>query len=135
MLQDLYSVTMSNIKVALIEDDKAIVEMYLMRFNLSGGYEVKVANDGASGLELLKSFEPDVILLDMMMPKMSGVETLTKLRKLPNGKKYKVIALTNMKDEDTVAQIRKLGVEDYIVKAEQAPSVIEERIKRVINTN
>jgi two-component system chemotaxis response regulator CheY len=123
---------MSTIKVALIEDDAAIVQMYTMRFELSGGYDVKVANNGAEGLEVVQSFNPDIILLDMMMPKMSGIETLTRLRKLPGGKKLKIIALTNMKDEDTIAKIRKLKVQDYIVKAELSPSQLEEHIHRAL---
>lgn len=121
----------SPIKIALIEDDAAIVHMYTVRFGFSKDLEVKVANDGASGLELIQSYNPDVVLLDMMMPKMSGVETLTRLRALPDGARYKVIALTNMKDDDTTARVRDLGVQDYLVKAEVAPDQIEARIRQL----
>lgn len=123
---------MKNIKVALIEDDTAIVNMYVTRFNLTGGFEVRVANDGLHGLELIADFKPDIILLDMMMPRMSGVETLTRLRKLPNGETYKVIALTNMKDTDTVNKIKLLHVSDYLVKAENSPGVIIERVRSIV---
>jgi DNA-binding response OmpR family regulator len=120
---------MSNIKVALIEDDVNIADMYLTRFNYVGGFDIKSALDGASGLELIRTFKPDVILLDMMMPKMSGIETLTRLRQLPNGESYRVIALTNMKDEDTIAKLKELNVNDYIVKAEMSPGLIVERVR------
>ena len=123
---------MSDIKVTLIEDDHAIVQMYVMRFKLTGGFNVQVANDGVAGLALIQEFKPDIILLDMMMPKMSGIETLTRLRKLPHGRRYKVIALTNMKDEDTLAKVKSLGVEDYIIKAELSPSQIEDHIRRAL---
>lgn len=123
---------MRNVKVALIEDDTAIVNMYVTRFNLTGGFEVRVANDGLHGLELIADFKPDIILLDMMMPRMSGVETLTRLRKLPNGETYKVIALTNMKDTDTVNKIKLLHVSDYLVKAENSPGVIIERVRSIV---
>ena len=123
---------MKNIKVALIEDDTAIVNMYVTRFNLTGGFEVRVANDGVHGLELIADFKPDIILLDMMMPRMSGVETLTQLRKLPNGETYKVIALTNMKDTDTVNKIKLLHVSDYLVKAENSPGAIIERVRSIV---
>ena len=123
---------MKNIKVALIEDDAAIVNMYVTRFNLTGGFEVRVANDGLHGLELIADFKPDIILLDMMMPRMSGVETLTRLRKLPKGETYKVIALTNMKDTDTVNTIKLLHVSDYLVKAENSPGAIIERVRSIV---
>lgn len=123
---------MKTIKVALIEDDTAIVQMYTMALKLKTNFDVKVANDGAEGLELIKSFDPDIILLDMMMPHMSGVEALTRLRKLPHGDKYKVIALTNMKDADTVAKIKQLQVSDYLVKAEQSPSTLIKRIQDIM---
>ena len=125
---------MKTIKVALIEDDAAIVQMYTMALKLKTDFEVKVANDGAEGLELIQSFDPDIILLDMMMPHMSGVEALTRLRKLPHGEKYKVIALTNMKDADTVAKIKQLQVSDYLVKAEQSPSSLIKRIQDIVST-
>ncbi len=126
---------MKTIKVALIEDDHAIVQMYTMALKLKTNFEVKVANDGAEGLELIKSFDPDIILLDMMMPHMSGVEALTRLRKLPHGDKYKVIALTNMKDADTVAKIKQLQVSDYLVKAEQSPSSLIERVQEIMGAH
>lgn len=126
---------MKTIKVALIEDDPAIVRMYTMALELKTDFEVKVANDGAEGLELIKSFNPDIILLDMMMPHMSGVEALTHLRKLPRGDKYKVIALTNMKDADTVAKIKQLQVSDYLVKAEQSPSSLIKRVQEIMGAH
>ena len=123
---------MKDIKVALIEDDKAIVDMYVTRFKLTGGFEVGVANDGLDGLKLVKDFEPDIILLDMMMPRMSGIETLTSLRRLPHGQRYKVIALTNMKDNDTIKTIKLLHVSEYVVKAEHTPGEIVEKIYTIL---
>jgi DNA-binding response OmpR family regulator len=123
--------TVKKIKIALIEDDHAIVQMYTMRFGFSDDLEVKVANNGADGLELIKTYRPDVILLDMMMPTMSGAEMLTRLRDLPDGNSYQVIALTNMKDDDITARIQKLGVQDYLVKAEVPPEQIEARVREL----
>lgn len=119
------------IKIALIEDDRAIVKMYTMRFGFSDDLEVKVANDGAHGLELIETYQPDVILLDMMMPTMSGAEMLSKLRDLPNGKNYQVIALTNMKDDDIMDRIHGLGVQAYLVKAEVPPEKIEAKVREL----
>lgn len=123
--------TTPKIKIALIEDDHAIVQMYTMRFGFSDDLEVKVANNGADGLELINTYKPDVILLDMMMPTMSGAEMLTKLRELPNGHSYQVIALTNMKDDDIISRINKLGVQSYLVKAETPPEQIEAHVREL----
>lgn len=123
---------MSTYKVVLIEDDPDIVSLYTMRFGLSKELEVTVANDGAAGLEAITLVQPDIILLDMMMPTMSGVETLERLRKFPHGDRYKVIALTNMKDEDTVNKIHALGVEEYLVKVEHSPGDIVKTIFKVL---
>ncbi|MEO5627358.1 MAG: response regulator [Candidatus Saccharimonadales bacterium] len=123
--------TPAKIKIALIEDDHAIVQMYTMRFGFSDDLEVRVANDGASGLELIENYHPDVILLDMMMPTMSGADMLTRLRSLPNGSRYQVIALTNMKDDDITKRIKGLGVQAYLVKAETPPEQIEAEIRKL----
>lgn len=123
---------MGTIKVALIEDDKDIAAMYAQRFDMVGGFEVRIADNGESGLALLKTFTPDIILLDMMMPVMSGLETLTRLRKMPQGGSYKVIALTNMDDPDTTKAINKLGVVGHIVKANSSPGQVVERIKEAV---
>lgn len=119
------------IKIALIEDDTAIVQMYVMRFSFSDDLEVKVANNGADGLKLIDDYHPDVILLDMMMPTMSGAEMLTNLRELPNGSNYQVIALTNMKDDDIMKRINSLGVQAYLVKAETPPEQIETYVRNL----
>ncbi len=121
------------IDVALIEDDIAISTMYKQRFDMEGGFTVKIANNGQEGLELLKTYQPDVILLDMMMPKMSGLETLQHIRKLPVGDKLKVIALTNMNDPDTVKAMENLGVIQHIVKANSSPGIIVETVRAVVS--
>ena len=118
-------------KVAIIEDDLAIVQMYKAKFERTG-YDVAIASDGEQGLALIADFHPDIILLDLMMPNVTGFEVLTKLRKEPHGDKYKVIVLTNMGDSETAAKIQKLNAEDYIVKAELTPTQVEERVRKVL---
>ena len=122
---------MSAKKIAIVEDDPFIVQMYKSKFELSG-YDVKTAGDGIEGLALVADFKPDVILLDLMMPKMSGVETLTKLRAQPGGDKFKIIVLSNMGDTDTVAKIKEIGYDDYIIKADLTPSEVEARVKKLL---
>ncbi len=123
---------MKAIKVALIEDDKDIVSMYTRFFELTGGFELVSASDGESGLVLVRKFNPDVVLLDMMMPRMSGIETLAKLRQLPTRSSFKIIALTNMNDDDTVAKIHSLGADDFLVKANTPVARIQDHIHKVL---
>lgn len=120
------------ISVALIEDDRGISSMYSLCFERDGGFIVHAAYDGIEGLELLKTFHPDVILLDMMMPRMSGMETLQRIRALPGGADIKVITLTNMNDPETVEKIKKLGAVDHIVKANVTPSEVVATVRKVI---
>lgn len=119
------------ISVLLIEDDKAISSMYQRRFDFEGGFNITIANNGQEGLNDLKTLNPDVILLDMMMPVMSGLETLKLIRQLPNGKSLKIIALTNMNDSDTSQTIVDLGVTDHIIKANTTPGVIVEKVREL----
>ena len=84
-------------KVAIIEDDPAIIQMYKLKFETEG-YEVETAGDGMEGLALIESFEPDAVLLDLMMPNMNGREMLSKLRSAAGGRAVKVLVRTNMGD-------------------------------------
>lgn len=124
---------MSNkkIKIAIIEDDMAIVQMYRMKFEHEG-YEVATAADGAGGLELIDSFDPDIILLDLMMPNMNGLEMLQKLRSQSKGQNAKVVVLTNMGDTETATRVYKMAADDYIVKAEMTPKQVAERITTLL---
>lgn len=108
------------IKVAVVEDDMAIAQMYRVKFQ-SLGWQVETAANGKLGLELAKVMKPDIILLDLMMPEMTGDEMLVKLRKEPWGEKVKVIILTNMGEQEAPELLKELGVLRFIVKAEMTP--------------
>ena len=82
------------VKVAIIEDDVAIAQMYRFKFEAEG-YTVETAENGKIGLELAESMKPDMILLDLMMPVMTGEEMLSAMRKTAWGKDIKVVILTN----------------------------------------
>lgn len=122
---------MSKAKIAIIEDDLAIVQMYKTKFE-KDGYEVATAGDGQSGLQLLTTFEPDIILLDLMMPGMNGFDMLQRLRQQPGGRDAKVVVLTNMGDTETATKVYKMAANDYIVKAEMTPKEVEDRIKKLL---
>lgn len=119
-------------KVAIIEDDIAISQMYRLKFE-SEGYQVQTADNGKLGLELVEEFKPDIILLDLMMPEMTGDQMLTELRKKPWGKDMVVIILTNMGEEEAPKSLKTLDVHSFIVKAEMTPRQVAERVKQALS--
>ena len=122
---------MSSTKIAIIEDDIAISQMYRLKFETEG-YDVQTAEDGKLGLELLEGFKPKIILLDLMMPEMTGDEMLVELRKKPWGKDIIVIILTNLGEGEAPNILKELNVHSYIVKAEMTPRQVAERVKTAL---
>lgn len=116
------------IKIAIIEDDLAIAQMYRLKFE-GEGFEVQTAENGKLGLELIEQFKPRIILLDLMMPEMTGEEMLVELRKKDWGKDITVIILTNLGEEEAPKSLKQLGVHSFIVKAEMTPKQVAERVK------
>ncbi len=115
-------------KVAIIEDDEAISQMYRIKFEAEG-YTVETASNGKLGLELAHEMRPTIILLDLMMPIMTGEEMLAKLRKTDWGKKIKVIILTNRGEQEIPDEVKNLGVDAIILKAAMTPRQVAELVK------
>ena len=118
-------------KIAIIEDDSVISQMYRMKFE-ADGFEVQIANNGKDGVSLVQQFAPDMVLLDMQMPLMNGDEALKEIRKAEWGKTVPVMILTNLGEEEAPGDIRSLGIESYIVKADLTPRQVVERVKTTL---
>jgi DNA-binding response OmpR family regulator len=118
-------------KVAIIEDDPVISQMYRMKFEAEG-FEVQIAGDGKLGVALVQKMRPDVILLDLRMPEMSGAEALAEIRKHDWGQDIPVLILTNVGEEEAPASLEPLHVESYIVKADLTPSQVVKRVKAAL---
>ena len=118
-------------KIAIVEDDQAISQMYRFKFEAEG-YEVETAENGKVGLELIQSMKPDIVLLDLMMPEMTGDEMLDKLRKTDWGKNIKVIILTNVGEQEIPDGIKQLGVTGVILKADMTPRQVAETVKKTL---
>ncbi len=117
-------------KVLIIEDDKAMASI-LQESLQDEGFGATFAQDGEEGLERIKTDQPDLILLDVMMPKMNGKEMLAELRGNEDTKDIKVIMLTNVGDDiDTISEIVALDTPDYLVKANTSMEMIVDRIKQ-----
>jgi DNA-binding response OmpR family regulator len=119
-------------KIAIIEDDTVINQMYRMKFE-ADGFEVQLADNGKRGVALVESFQPDLILLDLSMPEMSGDEALAKIRSHDWGKNIPVIILTNLGEEEAPKTLRALGIHSYIVKADLTPSQVVGRAKEALS--
>lgn len=120
-------------KLLLIDDDPLLVRMYQKKLE-NDGYEVGVAGDGQEGLEKAVSLGPDLILLDIMMPKMNGYEVLEKLKSQPSTKDIPVVCLTNMGSsaEDSDKAMEK-GAVAYLVKAENRPAEVVTKVKEILS--
>jgi DNA-binding response OmpR family regulator len=118
-------------KIALIEDDFNLQNMYKLKLELEN-YEVAVAANGLEGLRLIETFMPDLILLDLRMPVMSGDEMLAKLREKEWGSDIRVIVLTNISKNEAPQSLRFLSVDRYIVKAHSTPAQVVETIEEVL---
>ena len=115
-------------KVAIIEDDQAISQMYRIKFEAEG-YEVETAENGKLGLELVEKMNPDIVLLDLMMPEMTGDQMLVQMRQTTWGKDKKVIILTNMGEQEVPDVVKQLNVRRFILKAEMTPRQVAEMVK------
>ena len=118
-------------KIAIIEDDHTILEMYKFKFEYAK-FKVCTALNGREGLEVCKAEKPDVVLLDIRMPVMSGDEMLREMRSTDWGKDTPVIVLTNISRDEAPRTLWHLGVSDYIVKASSTPQMILEKVQAIL---
>lgn len=121
----------SKIHVLLVEDDAFLANIYKTKFEMEG-FKVSSSEDGESGLKDAKKKKPDIILLDILLPKMDGFAVLQELKKDDSVKKIPVILLTNLGQKDDVEKGLELGAADYLIKAHFKPSETVEKVKKVL---
>lgn len=120
-------------KIILVEDDSFISGMYQTKLS-SLGFTVEVIDNGESAAErLAKDPLPDLILLDIVLPKKDGFEILEELRQSERTKNIPVILLTNLGQKPDVERGIKLGADDYIIKAHYTPTEVVEKITKVLD--
>ncbi|PIU14926.1 response regulator [bacterium (Candidatus Gribaldobacteria) CG08_land_8_20_14_0_20_39_15] len=117
-------------KIIIIDDESSILEIYSQKFSTQANWQILTAKNGKEGLELIKQHQPNLILLDIVMPKADGFDVLQKIKKDETLKNIPVIMLTNLTDEEDKAEAFKRGALDYLVKAEHTPSQALEAVKR-----
>lgn len=115
-------------KVLLVEDDDSLASVYLTRFEAEG-FTVKRVPNGEEALAATLEFRPDIILLDVMMPKVSGFDVLDILRNTPETANVRIVMLTALSQESDKARAQELGVDDYLVKSQVVIADVVERVK------
>ena len=118
-------------KIVCAEDDKMISTSLVEGFT-QAGFEVTPAYDGEEALLKIKEVKPDIILLDIMMPKLDGIGVVWELKSDTEISSIPVIMLTNLSDPTTISKILEAGVTDYLLKSEQSIDQIVEKVKEVM---
>ncbi|MBP9852582.1 MAG: two-component system, OmpR family, phosphate regulon response regulator PhoB [Patescibacteria group bacterium] len=115
-------------KLLLVEDDNALATVYLTRFQAEG-FAIHRVENGEEALAAAREYQPDMILLDAMMPKVSGFDVLDILRNTPETANFKVIMLTALSQDSDKQRAQMLGVDDYLVKSEVVISDVVDKVK------
>ena len=119
-------------KILIIEDEEFLSEMYKIKL-ISEGYEVAVASDGQAGVKLAISGKPDLILLDLMMPKMNGFQVLEKLKAKKDTSVIKVYVLSNLSQGEEINKAMTIGADGFLVKASLTPTQISDFVHKVFD--
>ncbi|MBP6858343.1 MAG: response regulator [Candidatus Pacebacteria bacterium] len=124
----------TNKKILLVDDDRFLLDMYAIKFS-KAGYEVKTADSTDSALKLVRDgYEPDVMLSDIVMPGMDGLELMSMIRKERLAPHATMIMLTNQGSSDDISRAKKLNVDGYIVKATTIPSEVLAEVEKITSS-
>jgi len=118
-------------KILLIEDEEIMIDL-LRKKLVAEGYKVLVARNGEEGLELMKESLPDLVLLDIIMPKKDGFEVMEEKKKDKNLKKIPLIIISNSGQAIELDRAKALGARDWLVKTEFDPKEVLEKVKKQI---
>jgi DNA-binding response OmpR family regulator len=118
-------------KILIVEDDLFIRDIYHVKFSQEG-FEVILAENGSEALKKLEQFVPDVILLDIVMPYMDGMEALKNIRSNENWKKIPVIMLTNISEKEKISESEGFGIDNYLIKSQFTPSEVVNKVNALL---
>ncbi|QQS23225.1 response regulator [bacterium] len=119
-------------KIVCAEDDKMISTSLVEGFQ-QAGFEVTPAYDGEEAIAKIKEIKPDIVVLDIMMPKLDGIGVVWEMKAAPEIADTPVVMLTNLSDPTTVSKILEAGVTDYLLKSEQSIDQIVTKVNEVMN--
>lgn len=118
-------------KIVCAEDDK-LISLSLIEGFSAAGFEATPAYDGEEAIAKIREVQPDVVLLDIMMPKLDGLGVVWELKANPETARLPVIMLTNLSDPETLSKILEAGVTDYLLKSEQTIDQIIAKVNEVM---
>lgn len=119
-------------RILLVEDDEGLAQVYMTRLDIEG-FEVRRVPNGEDALAAALEFKPHLILLDVMMPKVSGFDVLDILRNTPETLNVKIIMLTALSQEADRKKAEEMGVDDYLVKSQVVIADVVEKVKMHLN--
>ncbi len=122
----------NKLKILIIEDEKSLVDVLQSKLKKEG-YKIEYAYDGEEGLKKIESWQPDLILLDIVMPKKNGYEVLEELNK--KGSKIPVIIISNSGQVVEIEKTKKLGAVDHLIKTEFSPTDVLRKVENYLNQN
>jgi two-component system, OmpR family, phosphate regulon response regulator PhoB len=118
-----------DVRVLFVEDDPAVAQMYKLKLELDG-YHVDVAGDGEVALTMARASLPDIIFLDIRLPKLGGLEVLEALRSAPETEAVPVVILSSHSEKELIDRGAKLGALDHLIKSKTTPAMLEAGIDR-----
>jgi DNA-binding response OmpR family regulator len=124
--------TESSFKIVIVEDDASLAEIYKTRLELQG-YTCFIGYNGITALYFIQKEIPDLVLLDLMIPDIDGGEVLEKMRKSLWGRHIKVLVVSNLNESEAPANLRSLGIEDYVIKANLVGDQIDQMVNNILH--
>jgi DNA-binding response OmpR family regulator len=118
-------------KIIIVEDNSSLAEIYKTRLEILG-YSVMVAYDGITALNLIQTEKPDLVLLDLMVPKIAGDQILETMRKSDWGRDIPVYIISNLNESDAPAGLRGMGIEGYAVKANLSNDQLDQLVDSIL---
>jgi CheY-like chemotaxis protein len=121
-------------KILIVEDDELMLRMY-QKLLAYVGFEILVAKDGEEGLKLAQQEKPTLVVLDIMMPKVNGLDVLRTLKEDPKTKDIPVVLLTNISDDAVLTDAFRLGATGYLIKSQIANSELIDEVKQYVTNS
>lgn len=119
------------VKIVIVEDEKILLKVLKEKFE-ENGFTVKVAVDGEEAIPVIKGFQPDIVLLDIILPKKDGLQILEELKKSPEYQNIPVIMLSNLGEDDKIKTSFALGATDYFIKTQHPVNEVVDRVKNYL---
>lgn len=121
----------SKVLLLIVEDEEAIAQMYSDRFKMAG-FDVDIAHQGDEGIIKMATGHPSIVLMDILMPGLSGTEAVEQAKANPATRDIPIVMLTNYADSADLKNAMKMGAADYIIKSESTPEKVVEKVQKIL---